>query len=163
MQAVAASMVFAAGMAIGAGRGAAPVASNAVAEAGQPAAGPAATASKTESVSHSELVDLEQRLRAELARLTPASPAPAQTAARTDDEALMKRVRALLSESEEKQRGELALRTAQVLRDMEIQRKVDMATVQQNIGQIQGTTGAELKQQRELYNMLMNRAGLLAK
>jgi len=163
MQAVAASMVFAAGMAIGAGRGAAPVASNAVAEAGQPAAGPAATASKTESVSHSELADLEQRLRAELARLTPVSPAPAQTAARTDDEALMKRVRALLSESEEKQRGELALRTAQVLRDMEIQRKVDMATVQQNIGQIQGTTGAELKQQRELYNMLMNRAGLLAK
>jgi hypothetical protein len=46
------------------------------------------------------------------------------------------------------------------MRDMEIQRKVDMATVQQNIGQIQGATGAELRQQRELYNMLMNRASL---
>ena len=44
--------------------------------------------------------------------------------------------------------------------DMEIQRKVDMATVQQNIGQIQGTTGAELLKQRELYNMLMNNASL---
>jgi len=55
------------------------------------------------------------------------------------------------------------MRTTQVLRDIEIQRKVDMATVQQNIGQIQGTTGAELKQQRELYNMLMNRAGLQAR
>lgn len=159
MQAVAASMVFAAGMAMGTGRGAAPVASNSVAEAG-----PVATAPKTESVSRRELADLEQRLRAELARLTPAStPAPAQTASRADDEALMKRIHALLTESEERQRSELALRTAQVLRDAEIQRKVDMATLQQNIGQIQGTTGAELKQQRELYNMLMNRAGLIAK
>jgi len=162
MQAVAASMVFAAGMAIGAGRGATPASTGTTASA-QPASAPPATAVKAENVSKGELADLEQRLRAEFARPTPASPAPVQTAARTDDEALMKRVRALLSESEEKQRGELALRTAQVLRDMEIQRKVDMATVQQNIGQIQGTTGAELKQQRELYNMLMNRAGLLAK
>jgi hypothetical protein len=160
MQAMAASMVFAAGMAIGAGRGAAPAASNPLAEAGQPAAGRAA-AVKADSVSRGELADLEQRLRAELARLSPAAaPAPVQTAARSEDEALLKRVRSLLSESEERTRGELALRTAQVLRDIEIQRKVDMATVQQNIGQIQGTTGAELKQQRELYNMLMNRAGL---
>ena len=156
MQAVAASMVFAAGMAMGTGRGAAPVASNSVAEAGQPAATPP----KAESVSRRELADLEQRLRTELAR---PAPAPVQTASRADDEALMKRIHSLLTESEERQRSELALRTAQVLRDMEIQRKVDMATVQQNIGQIQGTTGAELKQQRELYNMLMNRAGLVAK
>jgi len=155
MQAVAASMVFAAGMAMGTGRGAAPVAPNSVAEAGQPAA----TLPKAESVSRSELADLERRLRTELARPAPA-PAPVQTASRADDEALMKRIHSLLTESEERQRSELALRTAQVLRDMEIQRKVDMATVQQNIGQIQGTTGAELKQQRELYNMLMNRAGL---
>jgi hypothetical protein len=157
MQAVAASMVFAAGMAIGASRGAAPAAGG-VAGAGQPAL---VQAAKADSVSHGELADLEQRLRAELARLTPASTAaPVQTAARTDDDALLKRVRSLLTESEERQRGELALRTAQVLRDIEIQRKVDLATVQQNIGQIQGTTGAELRQQRELYNMLMNRAGL---
>jgi hypothetical protein len=159
MQAVAASMVFAAGMAIGAGRGAAPAVSGTLAEAGQPAATP-----KTESVSRGDLADLEQRLRAELARLTPAAtPAPVQTASRVDDEALMKRIHALLTESEERQRSELARSTVQVLRDAEIQRKVDMATLQQNIGQIQGTTGAELKQQRELYNMLMNRAGLIAK
>src|SRR5436190_22060723 len=164
MQAVAASMVFAAGMAIGAGRGAAPAASGSVAGAGQPAAATAPKVEKVESVSRGDLAALEQRLRAELAHLTPASaPAPVQTASRADDEALLKRVRSLLTESEDRQRSELALRTAQLLRDAEIQRKVDMATVQQNIGQIQGTTGAELKQQRELYNMLMNRAGLIAK
>src|SRR6185436_1034598 len=62
MQAVAASMVFAAGMAMGTGRGTAPAVSGTVAEAGQPAA----TAPKTaDSVSRGELADLEQRLRAE--------------------------------------------------------------------------------------------------
>jgi hypothetical protein len=169
MQAVAASMVFAAGMAIGAGRGGAiPATAGSVpAEAVKTNAASkpdtalkAETALKGDNVSRGELAELEQRLRAELARLSPSSPAPAQTAARTDDEALLKRVRSLLSESEERQRSELALRTAQVLRDMEIQRKVDMATVQQDIGKIQGATGAELRQQRELTNMLINRVSL---
>jgi hypothetical protein len=160
MQALAATMVFAAGMAIGANRGAVP-ASNTTAANGGAVAIPA----KAEGVSHRELADLEQRLRAELAHLSspPAQAAPVQTAARTDDEALMKRVRALLNESEEKQRSELALRTTQVLRDFEIQRKVDIATLQQNIGQIQGATGAELRRQRDLYDQLINRAGLIGK
>jgi hypothetical protein len=160
MQAVAATMVFAAGMAIGtSGRGAAP-ASPSAANPVQPAPSQA-TALKEEGISRGELAALEERLRAELARLSPATPAqPAQTAARTDDEALIKRVRALLTESEERQRGELALRTAQVMRDMEIQRKVDMATVQQDILKVQGITGAELKRQGELQNILINRVGL---
>lgn len=161
MQAVAATMVFAAGMAIGANRGAVPAPATTAANTGA-----VAVPVKTEGVSRGELADLEQRLRAELAHLS-SSPAqaaaPVQTAARTDDEALMKRVRALLNESEEKQRGELALRTTQVLRDIEIQRKVDMATLQQNIGQIQGATGAELRRQRDLYDQLINRAGLIGK
>jgi hypothetical protein len=159
MQAVAASMVFAAGMAIGAGRGATPASTGTTASA-QPVPAQPAAAVKAESVSKIELADLEQRLRAEFTRPTPASPAPVQTSARTDDEALMKRVRTLLAESEEKQRGELALRTAQVLRDIEIQRKVDFATLQNDIGKIQGVTGVELRQQRELTNQLINRVGL---
>jgi anti-sigma factor RsiW len=161
MQAVAATMVFAAGMAIGtSSRGAAPAASPSAASAALPTSAEA-TAAKGETISRSELVALEERLRAELARLSPATPARStQTAARTDDEALMKRIRSLMSESEERQRTELALRTAQVMRDMEIQRKVDMATVQQDLGKIQGITGAELKRQGELQNILINRVGL---
>jgi hypothetical protein len=115
-------------------------------------------------VSRGELSALEKNLREEIARLAAidrkAPPEPAQTTVRTDDETLMRRIRTMVSDSEERQQRELALRTAQVLRDIEIQRKVDMAQVQQNIGQIQGTTGAELKQQRELYNLLMNNASL---
>ena len=161
MQAVAASMVFAAGMAIGAGRGSGPVPQSGAATAGIGTVQPVAV--KTDGVSRGELADLERRLRSEFARLSPSPAAPVQTTARSDDEALMKRVRALVNESEEKQRSELALRTAQVLRDIEIQRKVDIATLQQNIGQIQGATGAELRRQNELYNQLINRAGLIGK
>jgi len=150
MQAVAATVVFGAGLAVGtSGRDATPAAP---AKAGTPAA-----------VSRSELSDLETRLRAELAQLkTPVAPAPVpvQAAAPIDDETLMRRIHTLVSESEERQRSELALRSTQVLRDIEIQRKVDIAQLQQNIGQIQGTTGAELLKQRELYNMLMNNASL---
>ena len=65
-----------------------------------------------------------------------------------------------MSDSEERQRGELALRTAQLLRDIEIQRKLDIATIQNDIGKIQAVTGAELRQQRELQNQLINRVGL---
>jgi predicted HicB family RNase H-like nuclease len=162
MQAVAATMVFAAGMAIGtSSRGVAPTSSAGVTPA------PAASGT-TVGVSRNELAQLEERLRGELSRLSGAATpqtasvqtTPAQTALRVDDEAFMKRVRSLLAESEERQRGELALRTAQVMRDMEIQRKVDMATVQQDIDKIQGVTGAELKRQGELQNMLINRVGL---
>ncbi|HXR43927.1 MAG TPA: hypothetical protein VN759_03915 [Pseudolysinimonas sp.] len=148
MQAVAATVVFGAGLAVGvSGRNPAP----AVAPVSAGAA----------AVTRTELNDLATSLRAELARVSAApAPAPVQTATRVDEEALLRRVQTLVTDSEERQRRELALRTTQVLRDMEIQRKVDMATVQQNIGQIQGTTGAELLKQRELYNMLMNNASL---
>jgi hypothetical protein len=153
MQAVAATVVFGAGLAIGtSGRNVEPA---------TPSADTAAAAAA--AATRSELSALEQSLRTELARLASArasAPAPVQAAAPLDDEAVMRRVRTLVSDSEERQRQELALRTTQVLRDIEIQRKVDMATVQQNLSQIQGMTGAELQRNRELYNQLMNNASL---
>ncbi len=152
MQAVAATMVFAAGMAIGTSRGVSPSSSGTAASA-------APTSAPAVGVTRSELAALEERLRGELARLSSAST-PAQTARTTDDEALTKRIRALLSESEERQRGEQALRTAQLLRDIEIQRQVDVATLRNDIGKIQGVTAAEFQQQRELTNQLINRVGL---
>jgi hypothetical protein len=52
------------------------------------------------------------------------------------------------------------VRTAQVLRDMEIQRKVGLCDgAAETSDRFRGTTGAELKQQRELYNMLMTAPG----
>jgi hypothetical protein len=148
MQAVAATLIFGAGLAVGtAGWGAAPGPAPTVATAQSPDAAP---------VTRGELAALEQRLR-EVARQSSTTTAVpvAQAGDGTRDEALLRRMTTLIGDSEERQRSELALRTAQVLRDFEIQRKVDLATMQQAVGQIQNTTGAEIRQNRELYNRLM--------
>jgi hypothetical protein len=68
---------------------------------------------------------------------------------------LMTRVRALIEESEQRQQRELALRTAELVRDFDSQRRVDLAQIQRNFGQIEGLTGAEVREQREMLNYLI--------
>ena len=68
---------------------------------------------------------------------------------------LLVRVRALLEESEQRQQRELALRTTQVVRDFDSQRRVDLAQIQRSFGQIEGLTGAEVREQRQMLNYLM--------
>ena len=68
---------------------------------------------------------------------------------------LLAQVRALIDESEQRQQRELALRTAQVVRDFDSQRRVDLAQIQRNFGQIEGLTGAEVREQRQMLNYLM--------
>jgi len=153
-QAAAAALIFAAGLALGvlggSPGGGAPAASRAVAT---PA--PAQVAGPT-AVSSTELVDLERRLRAEMAQLRTATVTPGAVAPQGTSEAqLLARVRTLIEESEQRQQRELALRTAQVVRDFDSQRKVDLAQIQRNFGQIEGLTGAEARQQREMLNYLM--------
>lgn len=157
-QVAAACLIFAAGLALGvvggvvgdSGRGSAPAASQAVATtAAAPAAGPTA-------VSNTDLVDLERRLRAEMAQLRTAAVTPGAAAPQGTSEAqLLARVHALIEESEQRQQRELALRTAQVVRDFDSQRRVDLAQIQRSFGQIEGLTGAEARQQREMLNYLM--------
>ncbi len=152
MQAAAAVLVFGAGMAVG-GRQpapASPVPAATTAEASAPAAVPA---------SASDLAGLETRLRSEIAQLKASQAQPAAVVHRVDqdqDQAMLRRVQTLIGESEERQRRELALRTAEVVRDLDAQRRADLTRVQQTMGQIEGSTGAELRQQRELWNFLMN-------
>ena len=68
---------------------------------------------------------------------------------------LMARVRALIEESEQRQQRELALRTADIVRDFDSQRNVDLAQIQRNFGQIEGLTGAEVREQRQMLNYLI--------
>ena len=68
---------------------------------------------------------------------------------------MLARVRTLVEESEQRQRRELALRTADVVRDFDAQRQFDWTRVQQALGQFEGTTGAEIqRQQQELNNLI---------
>ena len=122
---------------------------------------PAATDSARVSVSAEALAQLEARMKQEIAalRATPAPPAAAAAARPTSgsgDEALLRQVRQLIRESEGRQQEAFTVRSAQLARDAEIQRRVDQAQMQQTLTQMQGTTGEEVRRQREMLNYLVN-------
>jgi hypothetical protein len=71
------------------------------------------------------------------------------------EDQLLARVRTLIEESALRQRRELALRTAQIVRDFDAQRRVDLAQIQSTFGQIEGLTGAEVREQRQMLDYLI--------
>jgi hypothetical protein len=107
----------------------------------------------TDAVSRTDLADVERRLRAEMGDLRDATR-PTQAA--VSDEAIMRKVQALLEQSEERQRREFTLRSVELARDFETQRRVDLASVRETVGQLQGVTGAEIRQQREAIDRINN-------
>jgi hypothetical protein len=99
-----------------------------------------------------ELTSLERRLRSEFA--SPATAGAAvQTAQASADGSpdVLRRVRALIEESEGRQHRELALRFAQLLRDFDRQRQTDLVRIQQGLGQLEGSAAAD----RELLNYVV--------
>ena len=168
-QVAAAVAIFGTGLSLGVMRGtgsipAAPGAAVAVppgqAPPGQAAPGQAAPGQPAAAVSASDLTALEQRLRREiaLARTMTASAsaaAPASAPLSASDSQVLARVRTLIEESEQRQQRELALRTADIMRDFDSQRGVDLAQIQRSFGQMEGVTSAEVREQRQLLNYLM--------
>ena len=151
-QAAAAVLIFATGLSLGAfSRDTAETQPVAVAQAIPAETAVSSQAVMTPAVSRDDLAALEQRIRAELSQLrrvaAPASSAP--------DNQLLAEVRTLIDESEQRQRRELALRTAEVMRDVDAQRQFDFARVQRAIGQFEGQAGAEFQRQRRDLNNLI--------
>lgn len=153
--AAAAVVLFGAGMGLGALRGAAPAVTTQISPATQGTV-----------VSASDLAALEARLREELARAVdaqarasvesaPVAASATSTLPAVEREALLRQVRGLISESERRQQQELALRTAEVVRDVDVQRRGDLARIERTFGQMEGTTGVQVEQQRQLLNYLM--------
>lgn len=103
------------------------------------------------SPSRAELTALEQQLRAELRAATarPAVQAPAP-----GGEAVLRRVQAMVEESERRQQKELALRIGDLLRDVQAQRAADLVRIDRTLGYIQNDTGTEVMRQRRLLNDL---------
>lgn len=110
-------------------------------------------------VSADDLAALEKRLRTEFQALAVtetaaharlASDRGTQGRAVSNDE-LLQRVQALIDQSETRQRRELALRVAQVIRDFDTQRQTDLVRIQQGLAQIEGTTAAD----RQLLNYVV--------
>lgn len=116
----------------------------------------ASTTASAVSVSAQDLAALEARLRRELStREAPAPVTATPTAARQSDEAILQQVRTLIRESEQRQQRELTLRTAELVRDVNAQRQGDLARIDRTFGQMEGTTGVQVEQQRQLLNYLM--------
>ena len=64
-------------------------------------------------------------------------------------------MRALIDESERRQQRELALRVAEVMRDLDTQRRADLVKIDRSLGVVQNNTGVEVMKQRELLNYLV--------
>ena len=61
----------------------------------------------------------------------------------------------MIDDSEQRQQRELALRAAEMVRDFGAQRNDDLARIERTFGQMDGTTGVEVAQQRQMINYLM--------
>lgn len=125
---------------------------------------PAAVAQPTQGAT---LVDwkaqadvLDRRLR-ELERAAARAESPAvRTAAGGDipDSEVLRRVREMLGQSETRQQRAFALRLAELTRDIDAQRKLDLAAIDQGMTRLQSTSGAEVKQYRDAIQRLYRAA-----
>lgn len=143
-------------------RRAAPAPVAAAAVAGERAtASPSAAPQYANAVTRQELVALERQLRSEMRGVQASSrmaaaPDPRSTAAGSlRDEDLLRRVRALLDETEKRQNRELALRIGEVLRDVNAQRQADLMRIDRSLGLVQNDLGVEVMKQRQSLNYLM--------
>ena len=121
-----------------------------------------------------ELTALEQRLRADLRQ--PVSPVVAASSARPGDAGttnqagattvagagnttspdVLRRVRAMVDDSERRQQRELALRLAEAMRELNTQRQADLVKIDRSIGAMQNNTGLEILRTRETINNINN-------
>ena len=157
-QAVAAAVIFASGLSLGVWRGTSSDGTASLGNSPVTAAGPRTPSGAVGNLaSASDLAALEQRLRSEMALLRTSAPsaAGASRTASVSEADILARVRTLIDESEQRQQRELALRTAQVVRDFDSQRRVDLQNVRSIVGQVEGSTGAEIARQQQTLQYLM--------
>jgi predicted Mrr-cat superfamily restriction endonuclease len=70
------------------------------------------------------------------------------------DAEISRRVRALVEESEKRQQTELALRLAELARDVTAQRQADMVRFEHKLGLVQNNVGIEVLKTREKMNQM---------
>ena len=149
-QAAAACLIFGVGLSLGLARTPARRAAGAVEWAARCRHRP------TSRVADRAVSQLERAAaRPKWRRCGPRPPAPVRQATASNDE-IMKKVEALVAQSEERQRREFTLRSVEMARDFEAQRRIDMATVRETVGQFQGVAGTEIRQQREAIDRINN-------
>jgi anti-sigma factor RsiW len=111
------------------------------------------------AVTRTELAALEQELRSELRAVQASSRGPSVADATStrpiSDADVLRRARALVDESEKRQRTELALRVGELLRDVNAQRQADLVRIDRSLGLVENNLGVEVLKQRQQVNYLM--------
>ena len=107
-----------------------------------------------------DLTALESQLKKEI-RATqasaPGSPAlvrTVSTGSTASDADVTRRVRALVEDSEKRQQRELALRIAELLRDVNAQRQADLVKIDRTLGVVQNNVGIEVLKNRQQINQM---------
>jgi hypothetical protein len=134
------------GVRVRTGRGKATTAVSPIVKTAQP------PTSQPGGVTPAELKALEARLREEFAD-DAHGPAP-NPAVAADSHNDLQQVRALVADSEERQRKEFAFRLAQVFRDLEAQRSTDLVHIEQSFRQLEGVTGEQVQGQQQMMDYL---------
>jgi anti-sigma factor RsiW len=116
----------------------------------QPATATVANAPQAPAPWTTDLAALERSLRSALDQ----RPAVATVASSTSDEAVMRRVRQLVQESERRQESELALRMAEAVRELQMQRQADLVKIDRTLGLMQNRTGMEVMRTQRQMNSL---------
>jgi hypothetical protein len=107
-----------------------------------------------------DLAALERQLKDEFRTIRTSSRSqtvqtPAQIrVSSTPDADILRRVRAIVDESEKRQQRELALRVAEVMRDVTAQRRTDLVNIDRMLGFVQDKVGVEVMKDRQRLDIL---------
>jgi len=117
------------------------------------------TAPAADAPWRADIAALERQLKGEIraaqASTTGGSPAAVRTvAASASDADVIRRVRALVDESEKRQQRELALRVAELARDVSAQRQADLVKIDRTLGVVQNNVGIEVMKNRQQINQM---------
>jgi hypothetical protein len=96
------------------------------------------------------LQNLEQTISAR----SPTSAIQNASASDMSDAEVLQRVREMLGQSEMRQQRVLAARTAEITRDFDAKRKLDLVAIDQGMTRLQNTSGAEVRQYRDAIQRL---------
>jgi hypothetical protein len=101
-----------------------------------------------------DLAELHRRLREIETALTrqPAGTQTATAATALSDAEMLRQVRRIVSEAEARRETAVAHRLLQVVRDLDQQRRTDIAQIRQGLDQYQGMTNVEIAQSRDMFN-----------
>jgi Putative zinc-finger len=110
---------------------------------------PAAASPAADLVSRAELTALTRQLRGEMQTIA----TPAASAAPLNEADVVRRVKGLLDETERRHERELALRVAEVMRDINAQRQADLVKIDQNLTQGR----VEVLRNRQMLDYYMQR------